>query len=236
MEKIKEFWEENKIFSCITVAILIAACVMGGYILKKDSLSKSNEILSPDISSSVKNTSLSSAQEKTSTAFFVDIKGAVKEPGIYKATHKMRVADIVSAAGGFEKTADRNQVNLALKLVDQQVVYIPFKGEIDRKPPTTMESGVSGQLGNSNAETEAGLTSTMSAQGDDGQSNSKMDLNKVTKEELLELDGIGDKKADLILTYRTQHERFNKIEELKNISGIGDKTFEKLNERLMIGP
>ncbi|WP_311407098.1 helix-hairpin-helix domain-containing protein [Liquorilactobacillus uvarum] len=239
MERIKEFLEENKVLSCVLVVVIAIACLIGGYFFKtNDSVTQSNSIVRANESSAKKDVSLNSPQESAkqdnmSKNFFVDIKGAVKKPGIYKVTHKMRVANVISAAGGLEKTADRNQINLALKLVDQQVIYVPFKGEIDKKPPTTMETG---QISNNNDKNSTTINSEIAIEESDAQNNKKVDLNKVTKSELLELDGIGDKKADLILTYRTQHGRFEKIEELMDITGIGDKTFEKLKERLTIVP
>lgn len=222
---------------CFCCAIIIVAAATGVYFVKKtDSgaqLNKTTELgrKTSKESSVLTGDAQNVTASKTSTHFFVDIKGAVKKPGIYKATSKMRVADVVTAAGGLEKTADYNQVNLALKLTDQQVIYIPFKGEVEKKPPTTMEAGQSSTVeGGVVDDTEIGNTANNEI------NEAKRDLNKVTKDELLEIDGIGDKKADLILTYRTQHGGFKNIADLKNITGIGDKTFEKLNARLMVSP
>lgn len=234
----KDFWEENKVWICFFALSALIAFLVGGYFFKKNETGmRSNETLqigarSPKDEASVSSFRQREQMQKTNASFFVDIKGAVRKPGVYKASEKMRVADIVDAAGGFEKTADHNQVNLALKLTDQQVIYIPFKGEIDKKPPTTMDPG---QQATGDADVSA-TSGTNEISGIAGQDKEKMDLNKVTKNELLEVNGIGDKKADLILAYRTQHGRFEKIEDLKNITGIGDKTFEKLNESLTVGP
>lgn len=142
----------------------------------------------------------------------VDLKGAVKKPGVYDATEGDRVIDVLKKAGGLLENADRNQINFALRIYDEMVIYIPEEGE--------------GLFETNGAE---GMTS-ISVQQNDGRIN----LNKATEAELQTLPGIGPSKAAAILEHRETNGPFKAIEDLKLIAGIGDKTFEKLKERIKV--
>ena len=103
------------------------------------------------------------------------------------------------------------QVNLAKQLVDQQVVYVPSQGE---QVATPLDSA--GASGGTAADQE------------------KINLNQATKEDLMKISGIGDKKADKILAYRQSHGQFKTIEELQNVDGFGEKTVAKLKDQLAV--
>lgn len=144
----------------------------------------------------------------------VDVGGAVKNPQVVELEGNSRVADAISAAGGLKKNADTTGVNQAAFLTDGEKVYIPAKGE--------SVSGLS-----------AGPASMASAESGFG-SNSKINLNMATSEELQTLNGVGPATAEKILDYRNTNGSFKNIEEIKNVNGIGDKTFEKLKEHIMV--
>lgn len=139
---------------------------------------------------------------------YIDIKGAVKDPGVYQAEATMRIVDALDLAGGLLEEADSNQLNLATKVVDQMVIYVPIKGE---------ETNLIAE----------GVLST--------QENGKININTGSKEELMTLNGIGEKKAESIIQYREENGSFSTIEDIKNISGIGEKTFENLKEEIETG-
>ncbi|WP_283678837.1 helix-hairpin-helix domain-containing protein [Lentilactobacillus sp. Marseille-Q4993] len=158
---------------------------------------------------------------------YVDVKGAVKNPGVFQVTSRMRVNDAINLAGGFNRSADRKQVNLAQRLTDQQVVYIPIKGEIKGN---SLASGTTPQE-------PANQTQMDSSTGDSGQtgdSQAKINLNTADKTKLQELNGIGEKKADQIIGYRKSHGQFKKIEEIKDVPGFGDKTFDNLKSLICV--
>ncbi len=151
----------------------------------------------------------SSRSARRSSTVVVDIKGAVNKPGVYRLAHGARVAEAVNHAGGFRDDADGNQVNLAKQVSDQQMIYIPMKGE------------------HVNADANSG--------GIGDQADKKtVNLNTANKEQLTTITGIGDKKADLILAYRQQHGQFERVEDLKNITGFGDKTIAKIKDQLSV--
>lgn len=138
---------------------------------------------------------------------YVDIKGAVKFPGVYQIKEG-RVIDAIELAGGFSIEADSDQLNLAQKLSDQMVILVPEQGQ------------------------DVGILSLK-----DGETleEVRVNINSADKEELQTLTGIGPGKAAGILAYREENGSFQSIEELKNVSGIGEKTFEKLKEQIMTG-
>ncbi|WP_043933943.1 helix-hairpin-helix domain-containing protein [Bacillus sp. EB01] len=142
-----------------------------------------------------------------STTILIDVKGAVEKPGVYHASPDERVIDIIELAGGLSESADTSGVNFAQKLQDEMIVYVPAKGE------------------------EAGST----ASGTDVASgNGKININRANETELQEIPGIGPSKAAAIIEYREKNGPFKKPEELKEISGIGDKTFEKLEGAITV--
>ena len=125
-------------------------------------------------------------------ALYVDIKGAIKHPGVYKIASNERVSTVIQRAGGLLEQADIQRVNLAQKLADQAVIYIPRVGEetvgecvtfIEQPSATTTTAPTSG------------ATSTSTAEG-------KVNLNTASKDDLTKLTGIGPKKAEQILAYR----------------------------------
>lgn len=144
----------------------------------------------------------------------VDVKGQIQHPGVYQASTEERVMEVITRAGGLTEKADENQVNFAEHVHDEMVIYIPAKGE-----------GSGAQAG-----MEANATEVV---GSMGESHGKIDLNKADVNELQNLPGIGPAKAAAILEYRQKNGKFTKPEDLKNISGIGDKTFEKLKDLIV---
>ena len=237
MDRIRELWEENR--SRIIVILGGILLVLGGIFwyglqqvsLKNQSSLKLAQASSNQQTSSVQTKNKLSTNSSPSKILYVDIKGAVKNPGVYPVSGQQRVNDIVKAAGGLLEQADQNQVNLSLKLQDQQIIYIPFKGEsAAKKLPTTVDQSPA-TTSTSTAITAASQDQTAAVSS---QTASKINLNRATKEQLMQINGIGEKKADLIISYRQEHGQFKQMEELKDISGIGDKTYEVLKEDLTL--
>ncbi|TCP32322.1 competence protein ComEA [Scopulibacillus darangshiensis] len=150
--------------------------------------------------------------QKQPVQLVIDVKGAVKKPGVYKMMGGERVVDAIRKAGGFNSQADEKQINLAQKLNDEMVVYVPAKGE--EKP------AVPGQTANSNENGIAG--------------EQKINLNTATKEDLEKLPGVGPAKAEAILSYREEHGTFRSVQDLLNVTGIGDKSLEKIKEKAVV--
>ncbi|HWL13299.1 MAG TPA: helix-hairpin-helix domain-containing protein [Ureibacillus sp.] len=145
----------------------------------------------------------------------VDVKGAVHSPGVYVFTTENRVIDAIERAGGYTQEAETTAVNHAQKLQDEMVIYIPKIGE-------EMDQSVSGQVVIAPA---ASTTESTAAQ---------VDLNRADEAALTTLPGIGPSKAQAIIAYREENGSYKTIDDLKNVTGIGDKTFEKLKEFIVV--
>lgn len=145
----------------------------------------------------------------------VDVKGAVDVPGVYEMQADSRVIDCIEKAGGFLIEAEQKSVNLAQRAEDQMVIYIPMKGEdiseIEQLLPDVFTEESTNDI-------------------------RKVNLNKATKEELKLLNGIGDMKAESIISYREINGPFQKVEDIKNVSGIGEATFDKLRDAIQVTP
>ena len=140
----------------------------------------------------------------------VDVKGAVKAPGIYDLPVGSRVNDAVQKAGGLTEQADSKSLNLAQKVSDEALVYVPTKGE----------EAVSQQTG-------SGTVSSTSKE-------KKINLNKASLEELKQVKGLGGKRAQDIIDHRETNGKFKSVDELKKVSGIGAKTIEKLKDYVTV--
>lgn len=141
----------------------------------------------------------------------VHISGQVHNPGLVELELGDRVIDAVNLAGGLKKDADLDRINLAKKLVDEEKIYIPAIGE--EELPIEVESSIS-------------------PQGSED-SSPKIDINTATKEELMTLPGIGEVTAGKILDYREENP-FKVIDDIKNVSGIGEKKFEAIRELITV--
>ncbi|MDD7363696.1 MAG: ComEA family DNA-binding protein [Peptoniphilus sp.] len=136
---------------------------------------------------------------------YVDIGGAVKNPGLYELDKGSRVKDGITAAGGTVGDADMSQINLAKKLNDEEKLYVPAAGEGAPQADGTAVSSAGGLVSIQNG----------------------------SREELMRLPGIGEKTADKIIEYRSEHP-FSRVEDLKEVPGIGDKTFESLKSNIQL--
>ncbi|WHX89829.1 helix-hairpin-helix domain-containing protein [Peribacillus simplex] len=146
----------------------------------------------------------------------VDVKGAVKSPGIFTAQAGDRVIDLISAAGSFTDKADKDKVNFAQIVEDQMVIYVPEIGEEAEGKLENIQVGSSGDA--VSRRTSGGL----------------VNLNTATQEDLETLAGIGPSKANAILEYRETVGKFKEVDDLKKVTGIGDKTFERLRESISV--
>lgn len=140
----------------------------------------------------------------------VDVKGAVAHPKTYTMKSNQRVNDLLEKAGVL-KHADLSQINLAEKLIDQKMIYIPSKDE--KTSPHLTQGGTTTETGND---------------------IQPVNLNLAETSDLTKIPGIGPSKAETILKYREEKGAFKSVDELKEINGIGEKTFEKLKPYFVV--
>ncbi|WP_245830908.1 helix-hairpin-helix domain-containing protein [Sediminibacillus massiliensis] len=144
--------------------------------------------------------------ETEAVKWIVDIKGEVRKPGVYEADADNRVGDLIEMAGGFTEDADEDFVNLAVKIHDEMMIHVPKKGDEDK------------------------LITEWSKE----ESESPLRINLASEEELTALSGIGPSKAAAIITYREENGPFNEVKDLLNVTGIGEKTLEKIEEEILV--
>ena len=150
----------------------------------------------------------------------VHITGEVKNTGILVLKEEARIADAIESAGGATEEADLNKINLAYTLKDGQKIYIPNKEDEENIEYITEGSG-------NNVSVENGDESEM-------KEKIKININTASQAELEELPGIGEAIASRIIEYREENGRFNKIEDLLNVKGIGDAKFTEIKEYVVV--
>jgi competence protein ComEA len=149
----------------------------------------------------------------------VDIGGAVHNPGVYELPVDCRVKDAVDAAGGLLPDAARDGVNLAARLKDGEKLIIPKIGTPLVYPQQAAPD--SQQMGSLSTETNSGPAGPIN-------------INTATIEQLDSLPGIGPGIAAQIIEYRESHGLFTKIEQIQNVSGIGESRFEQIKDLLIV--
>ena len=181
-----------------------------------DAQGRNNGTTNGASSSGASNTSNTKVEE-----IYVDIKGAVKHPNIYRMMSTDRLKQLLDKAQPTSQ-ADLTQINLAERLTDQKLIVILKKGE-----------QVAGTSGASPGTTASTSTTTGSAS-----SNSSVDkqvnINTATESELQSIPGIGPSKAKSIIEYRDTNGAFDSVEKIKEVNGIGEKTFDKLKDYLTV--
>lgn len=146
----------------------------------------------------------------------VYICGAVNNPDVYTLKEGSRIKDVIDMAGGALEDADLNYLNLAEKVIDTQKIYVPKIGEEIDKSLLKVE----------NREEQVSTINTSSS--------GLININTASARELQTLSGIGSVIAQNIIEYRQSNGSFRTIEEIKNVSRIGDKTFEKIRNNITV--
>lgn len=225
-KKIKEFTIEKKVYLIAAGIILIGFF----YFKKGDSQDKNTEEENTQLmqksrsssSTTMENTASSSSVSESKTVT-CDISGAVKHEGVYTLKNGARLQELIEAAGGTTSRAQLKAINRAVLLKDQDKIHIPYKGE-KVENAATIGTGTG---------SPASSTSSESGSSEQG-SGEKINLNTANVADLQKLTGIGEKKAEQIIAYREQKGSFKKIEDLMQVSGIGEKTFASLKDQLAV--
>ncbi len=171
--------------------------------------------------------------EKTSK-IKVDLKGYVKNPGVYELEEGAIVNDLIELAGGLKTDGTTENINLSKKLLDEDMIVILSKSEL-KKMNTTKTVVATPTTSTSKVETQSQKTTSSNQNSSVSSQNEKqmISLNKASKEELMTLSGIGETKALSIIEYRTKTP-FKDIAEIMNVSGIGESTYEKIKDSITI--
>lgn len=170
----------------------------------------------------------------------INIKGAVKNPGVYSFEDGERVIDAINKSGGLLENADTSVINLSKNLFDEMVIVIYTSDEVnDMKQNNILIQYVEKECECPKLTNDACLESENINHKDNNLNNisnsfNKISINTATSEQLQTLPGIGTSKAEAIINYRTEFGNFTNIEDIKNVSGIGDSLFEKIKDNITI--
>jgi competence protein ComEA len=207
MERMMSMWETIKRYDKRWYGLLLVILAAGAVVLFRNSEITEKEQAPILVEQNAPQAAQERKGEGEKNTVMVDIKGAVAHPGVYEIRDAARVNDVIALAGGFTKEADEAKLNLAAKVHDEMMIYVPARGE------TNAPSAVS------------------SLQADD---SNKIYINTASEQEISQLPGIGKTKAQAIIAYREEHGPFQKAEDLLNVTGIGEKTLEKIKEHIVV--
>ena len=214
MENLKELLKKNISIIIMLVAILIIGIVF----YKKEEGTHDVQNIFDEIENNVNEVENVVTEETKQIA--VHITGEVKKSGVIYLKEGSRIIDAIEKAGGTTKNADLGKVNLAYVLQDGQKVYIPNK----KNNASVYISEDSGQdvidNGNTNTKTE--------------NKRKKININTANKEELQSISGIGPALAEKIVSYRNSNGKFKKVEDLKNVNGIGESKYRNIKDSICI--
>lgn len=211
----------------IGIVIVIVAIVAIYYSYKQE-----NNFLEETENLEIENQAKEGAEESEETTekekIIVHISGAVQNEGIVELESGSRVADAIEKVGGLKENAYMDEINLAYQLEDGEKIHIPTIEE--QKEKENQESKVE----NESATGSDGTTSRSSNSSINNGSQTKININTATEEELDTLPGIGPSTATKILDYRKEKGKFKTIEEIKEVSGIGENKYEKIKDRITV--
>lgn len=201
MEDIFNYLRRNIL---LLLVILMATCFGGYYFLNHTKPPVKNEIQTT--ATPVKKTT--PKKSETSKILVVDVTGAVKNSGVYRAKSGAIVQELIQMAGGLADNADSKQINQAQRITDQMQIYVPYQGE--------KSTPVANKATGANKETK------------------KVNINSATVDDFKNVTGIGPKKAEKIIAFREKNGNFNELHDLTKVSGIGEKSLESLKDQLTV--
>ncbi|UYP21641.1 helix-hairpin-helix domain-containing protein [Bacillus velezensis] len=190
---------------------ILGACLAAGAVFiciwlfrsEKEEPVKQQSVLGQTPSASA---SVADKKDTADDKIMIDVKGAVRKPGVYEMKAGDRVTQAIEKAGGLKKKADELNVNLAEQLQDGTIVYIPSEGEEENRPKTAVGE----------------------------KENAAVNINTASLDKLQAISGVGQKKAEAIIAYREENGRFQTAEDLMNVSGFGEKSFERIKTSITV--
>lgn len=212
---IKKYWK----YALIVLPVIIILLVV--FLIFCDNRADEQDVgvlLTSSSQTTTKSLSPTKKERKENNQIYVDISGAISHPGVYCLSKNDRLFTLIQKAGGLTENAAVNTVNQSIKLEDQQKIVILTQEEAK----------------NTQAENTSLSVSDSSISKKDNDNQAKININQADLSQLQQLSGIGAKKAQAIIDYRTENGDFKSIDELGKVNGIGEKTVEKLKNSITI--
>ncbi len=169
----------------------------------------------------------------------VDIKGAIKNPGVYEIDKDSRVIDLINIAGGLLNNADTSLINLSKVLSDEMVIYIYTKEEVKNSNiVNTVIKVIEKECVCPNIQNDGCINDKIedtinNKEQDDNEINNLININTASLDELMTIPGIGKQKAEAIIKYRKENP-FKKVEDITNVNGIGNSLYESIKAYITI--
>lgn len=205
----------------ILVIIIVVIIFLGTLIL--------NLNFSDEDVSAAENIELKSSNENKSSKIKIDIKGMIKNPGVYEVDSNSRVNDVIKIAGGLKKDANTNYINLSARVIDEMVIWIYSNKEI--KELKLEQSSTKYMIQECNCPV---VDNTTCLNNDKQNSGGLVNINTDDESKLSSLAGIGEAKAKAIIEFRNKNGKFKTIEDIKNVSGIGESAYNKIKDYITV--
>lgn len=222
----KRYWKY--LFFVFTLILV----VLGSYYYENN-----NSVATPN----VKKLSVSKKEEEDKNSdyqtVFVDVKGAVNNPGVYEIDKEKRIIDAINLAGGLSNGANTINLNLSKKVSDEMYIVVYTQKQINEYKNNSTNQNyycAADECICPDISNDACIKNSVNISDEKDIINNKISINNASKEELTKLPGIGESKADLIIKYRNENGAFKSIEDIKNVSGIGDSIYEKIKNSITI--
>lgn len=217
---IRKLDKDYIVIGIIIIAVIVFIVLNIGKVTEFNKEEKENTTINASIEESKKDIEEKENKEnkeepkEMGTGIFVHIDGWIQNPGVYEIKENDRVNTIIEKAGGLKEGASIKSINLAARLSDGDKIYIPNREE-EKQIETT--------------EVKGNNTGTVKIT-----KNSKININKASISELKQITGIGESTANKIIDYRENVGKFKKIEDIKEVKGIGDSKYESIKDKITI--
>lgn len=251
----KTFLNQNK-FKIITCCFLLIVCLGITFVFLSKDKFKSERIVYENLVEEKTEEVLEVPEvvDDSVEYYFVDIKGSVNNPGVYSLEKGKRVVDVINIAGGLKNDANTKLLNLSREVADEMVIVVYSNSELQnyqslKETKEVVENICKEEIKNDacicndNSSEVVGETETKEEKEELKESDTsdteeittdKININTATLEELITLPKIGEAKAKAIIEYRNTSGLFKTIEDIKNVSGIGDSLFESIKDYITI--
>ncbi|MFV0465165.1 MAG: helix-hairpin-helix domain-containing protein [Lachnospiraceae bacterium] len=201
---------------CYFIVILLSVILLSGcrgseteFISDMEPTASAQNTETDDLYSSKLEEETASLVTVTEEDCFIYICGAVHSPGVYKVSPGSRVFEVISLAGGLQEDASAESINQADQVMDGQMIRIYTQDEMIERP-------------------------SVGSNEPDERTDTLININEASKEQLMQLPGIGESKADSIIEYRSNVGQFDTVEDIKNIAGIKDGVYTKIKDKITV--
>lgn len=210
--------------------ILIIGIIISVIVIKKNLNNQKHEIASSE-NELLFNKEEEVKEQETKEICYVDIKGAINNPGVYQIDCQKNVNDMINIAGGLTDKANTSVINLAKKVSDEMVIYIYTNEEVKNSNVVdTVVKVIDKECSCPNIKNDGCINTEINQEIGTGSesSNKLVNINSASLEELQKIPGVGEQKAKSIIEYRNKSGKFKNVEEILNVNGIGDKLYEQI--------